>query len=1855
VLQRGNLQISQELDLDQSPGTDVGGSPALVYNSERVNVKPIIQATVQSDNSQALPATLTATLTFNGTTQTGQTYSTSGLHPGDLIVVAQQVSTAVTTSGRYTYTLDVSFNYATPVTRELTGAAFVIAEDSSPYGAGWTLAGVDKLISISQQTAGTYTFASGWLREYGAGGYGFYADNGAGGYTSPAGDNGSLTKATGGGVTTYTYTTPDGVKQTFFSNGELYQTTSADGFASLVYDWGSLSPVHIYSPDGATATLTYSGSTISKIQTGSRTVTLTINGSGDLTTFTNADGDQRTFSYDGTHHLTDDHFDILRGTYAYTHGVVTGFTTGDMATDPSAGRSTDSPGILVGLDSLGTSPVWSSVTDPLGRTTREQLDQWGQPLVVVSPDRGATTTITRDSNGWITKETDPLGRVTTIVRDSAGYITQQTNPDGGITSYVYQTAFHALTQSTDERGNTTNMSYDASTGHLLTVTDPLNKVTTYTYNSSSGLLETVTDALGRVTTTLYDSSRRVQTTINAVGDRATLTYDGNGNAATQVDELGRTTTSVNDALGRVNQTTDPTGALFTVLYDTKAGLETSAQDALGHTTSFTYNSRGEQTKLTEAVGTADVRSYASSYDRAGQDIVDLNANGNAHTTTYDAAGRPQSQIDPFGTVTTSYDLAGEVTKQLDQLNRPTTYSYDPMGRGKTTTDALGDVSTTVYDLAGNVTEVDDARGYKTTYSYDALNRQVAMTGAAGTSDAATSTTVYDAVGNVYQTIDALGHTSQNGYDALNRVTTLTEALGTSDQRVTTYAYDKVGNQTSTTDARGIRTDTTFDKDNRATVVTEAAGTSIARTSTTVYDLQGNVTSSVDPLGRTVTYAYDNLNRQVGQTSASGTSDVEATSWKLDGQDNRYTDVDALGYASNTSYDELDRAIHFTDRLGHTTWRSYDAASSLHTTTDAQTVPNTTTYFTDLVGRQQTVQDAQHNLSTSVYDAGGNQTGSIDANNHWSTMVYDGLGRAIAQTDALNHTGTTVYDKAGNVIRTVDAASKTITYTYDNLNRQLTMQAPGLGVVTTVYDAGDHVVNTIDGLNHTTTMVYDELGRKTKDIDARGYTTTYLYDLLGNQTGLIDPDANRTTFVYDNQNRVVTQTDPLNHSVTMAYDKDNRLTSRTDRLGRRIDSQYDLNGQLTTQVWYSGGSAVNTLTFQYDPNGNQTVAQDSHGAYTTSYDTLNRVSQVQGLFGLTLTNSYDAAGNRTLLQDSKGGVTTSVYDNNNQLTSRQFGGVSQTPLRFDLAYNSRNLVGTLTRYSDLAGTTKVGESDYSYDDGQRLSNLQHKNGSGTLLANYTYTYDLEGRVTAETLNGGAATSYSYDTTNQLTNDGTKAYSFDGAGNRTMSGYTTGADNQLTKDGVYSYSYSYDAEGNLTKKSKGASAETWTFSYDNRNQLTGVTERSQDGGGTLLLQATYTYDVFNRRIQEDKWLSGSGSSTTRLGYDSDGTVWADLDGSNNLVTRYLRRDGEVAPVARIASGGVTWPLVDWQGSVRNTTTGSGVVNGTVVYDGFGGIITTTSLSALGRYDYTGLFDDHDLGLLFAAKRVYNPTTGRWISEDPMGFAAGDYHLDRYVGNDPTNAMDPSGLQAQAPPFAYFIDGTDQDEDWPGGTVIHSLWNRTWKAGEPAYYLAGHAFSSLENPNLNCSIAYKSIKGEIDAALRAGQKAPPLDLFGCSAGAVQILAIARQLEKDYGKKVTIRFMALIDPVATGITAMLTAQAAPAPVLGGPFLSLGNIPDTVPGNVQHLLLVRSKERERPHPAMAAFALASLYYFLFTPDGKDQSIFSPHLIYLNNIPGAPGHSNFEQSDLNHQDINVSHEVEKIVVSRAKAAGVKMN
>ncbi len=404
----------------------------------------------------------------------------------------------------------------------------------------------------------------------------------------------------------------------------------------------------------------------------------------------------------------------------------------------------------------------------------------------------------------------------------------------------------------------------------------------------------------------------------------------------------------------------------------------------------------------------------------------------------------------------------------------------------------------------------------------------------------------------------------------------------------------------------------------------------------------------------------------------------------------------------------------------------------------------------------------------------------------------------------------------------------------------------------------------------------------------------------------------------------------------------------------------------------------------------------------AYDALDRETSVQEPYGQALTYGYDAAGNQTSERDSQGGTTTSVYDALDRLTSQQFGGPGQTTLRVDFAYTPRDQVGTMTYYTDLAGTQVASVTTYAYDPALRLTGITQSLSGGAVLASYAYGYDEASRLTSEVDNGGATLVYAYDAADQLTQAGSVTYGYDPAGNRTNTGYTTGSANELTGDGTSTYAY--DAEGNELSKRDGSDITTYT--YDNADRLTGVVETV---GGTLVAQATYVYDVFGDRLSTSDYTQSGGTQSTSYAYDG-ANAWADLNSSGQLQTRRLYGEsGQL--LARVSgTGTAAWYLTDRQGSVRNIVNyaGSAALD-TISYDAYGNKTSETSPANGDRYGYTGQQFDAAVGLQLNDARYYDAATGRWQSQDPLRFAAGDPNLYRYVGNSPTNGTDPSGLAA------------------------------------------------------------------------------------------------------------------------------------------------------------------------------------------------------------------------------------------------------
>jgi len=161
-------------------------------------------------------------------------------------------------------------------------------------------------------------------------------------------------------------------------------------------------------------------------------------------------------------------------------------------------------------------------------------------------------------------------------------------------------------------------------------------------------------------------------------------------------------------------------------------------------------------------------------------------------------------------------------------------------------------------------------------------------------------------------------------------------------------------------------------------------------------------------------------------------------------------------------------------------------------------------------------------------------------------------------------------------------------------------------------------------------------------------------------------------------------------------------------------------------------------------------------------------------------------------------------------------------------------------------------------------------------------------------------------------------------------------------------------------------------------------------------------------------GVFDSGQRFVYDGDDVVLV-FDDTGSLTNRLLHGPAVDQVFAdENALGEILWGLTDNQGSVRDVAQYDAATNTTSVvnhikYDSFGNITAESDPSVDFLYSYTGRVFDADAGLFYYRARWYDASVGKFISEDPLGFAGGDTNLSRYVGNSPINYTDPSGLAA------------------------------------------------------------------------------------------------------------------------------------------------------------------------------------------------------------------------------------------------------
>jgi RHS repeat-associated protein len=1253
---------------------------------------------------------------------------------------------------------------------------------------------------------------------------------------------------------------PDGLKESYDYDltGKAYASmTDRMGRTTTTYGTVFDKPYRIEYPDGGVETFDYSAK-------------------GEVTRHTDQDGNQTYFAYTPAGNLSE------KKEWVGTDGGLTTFKVTKTDYD-EANHKTGTETLLLTqggaadeLVSAGDKTTYTYdkagrlilTSGPLGRETQLDYDRAGNAVTKKRKVGDGDYEVTRYTYDVLGRKTSEallvrtselsLEQLANAVYDNEyydrilsqtsysytwnGQVKSKTDPNGGVSSYTYDLD-RRLTKKTDPMTASVSYKYD-SAGNLTEQTNENGAVTSYEYNELNRLIrkkEPSADGGTAVTRYVLDAAG------NVVKQIAPNQYDAALDSLEQVNGM-KGLTYTYDAMNRHTSTVSPEGEGIEYIQYSPKGLTVKVVDGLRYTgdmatsdgTVYTYDGLGQAIRKTDALGHhADIE-----YDVLGHIVKKTDERGYATVYTYNADGTLGEVAYPDqGTIRYTYDGLGQKLTETNQRGDVTTYHYNAFGKVREAVDSYGYSTVSKYDLAGNLSSQQDKRGSVTLYKYDKDGRLIEKRtplelDESGSVVYAMDSYGYDAVGNVTshrltgsKDTTFLRETTTTYYTN-NLVKTIADNSGAFTQRY----YDKNGNlvkQEKRRDAAVLDVEKyEYDSSNRMVAYIRLADAEDVQDSAALtalqdseypgkvqlitgyaYDALGNKTKEIDPRAYayaesdtasrdkyTTTYTYDKLNRP------------DKVIRKANGQD-VYT---------QTLYDEAGNKSAERNERGYTTRYTYDSMNRLLTVTDAENHAMTYTY--DLAGNKQTEQNAKGDVMTYEYDKLNRVVNVIDPYgkvvNHY---VYDANGNVVKSNDA-----------KGYLSADSDDARYGWLYTYDLANRLVSKTDPELAArrggaafsASYSYNPAGEKIKETDALGNATTYDYDEAGRLVAVTDALGVVTTYGYDKAGNKLYMTDGRGKTTQYTYGAFGMLREVQDAAGNPVTYLYDLAQNMTQMTDRKGYHTVYAFDNRNLLLSKSVTETGDSI---AYGYDETGNRSSMTEESGISSYTYDGNNRLLSVDKDGASQLKYTYDEVGNVLTVTDKLGNVTAYTYDKSSRMDTVTADGKTTT-----YAYDENGNRESVTYPGGVSET-------YAYDKANRLTSLANKKPDGTVLSEFSYTYDDAGRQASKTDSYGA-TAYTYDEDGRIKKieapGKTTVYSYDKSGNRLSQNET------YTSDQPSGYT---DPNNNTEIQYAVKKSD---YLYSKTNELMQLVERMLDASGNEVLEktTTYLYDENGNEIRQ-----------------------------------------------------------------------------------------------------------------------------------------------------------------------------------------------------------------------------------------------------------------------------------------------------------------------------------------------------------------------------------------------------------------------
>ena len=942
-----------------------------------------------------------------------------------------------------------------------------------------------------------------------------------------------------------------------------------------------------------------------------------------------------------------------------------------------------------------------------------------------------------------------------------------------------------------------------------------------------------------------------------------------------------------------------------------------------------------------------------------------------------------------------FNSAGYITAVISRFNDTTSFTYDGSNRVTKVTDPIHVSLTLAYGTNG-LSTVTDTGGRVTTYTVDANSRLNAIEDP----DSLSTKFGYDANARLDSITDRRGFTRTFGYDqAWKQDSVKFPAIKLyNDSTVSPVArfaaWQKVGVPyvaTSGTPATMPRTDGIQAAD------TEPGG-AVSRFTVNQW---GEPLVTTDPLGRTTTVTYDGNGLPLRTVSPSGA--VDSAVYNSSGLPSFVQTADATS-----------RRVMFYGPYGQ-----MDSASG-------GPQPTMRAYL-GVDGRVDSLLMASASMSRFTYDSHGRVVTNTDGTGHllvkhWYAGVFGNKSQDSIPGQAVT---AYAYDGIGRDTATTAPLTKAVRTKYDKLNHQIKVYTgTDTLAVTTVYDAGGNVLSVTDKAGQAYHFAYNALGWDTAKVDPTNHAVLLKYNRDGDLMRVVNRRGQAISYTYDPLHRTIAKNGTNTDSLRWGYSSSALVDSAISPVSVEV-AYFNIRG---------GADSIMTLM------AGQTYWQRFH---YESHGLLDSVAMSGGGIAFR-SRKYVYSPTAFTLDTIKLGKTgttpgaTSVARNLDFLaTTLSHRGGDQV----NLAYSTSNQLGSTSSSAPYADTVT---QMLNYDNAGRLS-LQIK-GDGTW--GEQYTYDGLGRLNSDSLvqvlgspppgcTGNPPPIIGDDGSNCLmsetwTTNGGAAFFYDSAGNRKDQSGVYGIGNRITSFG--GCSYGTDLEGEDTSRVCGT--QVVKFRWSAESELDTVTVNG--------VSYVYHYDANGRLVRKDS----SGTTKSYFLWQGDNLLAEIAAGGTSTIAEYSYYPGVDLPHA-IVVGGVEYDSwADALGSASALTDSSGTVQRGYAYDAWGRQLLADSTLLFNRADRArwkgALWIGSEAGIYYVRNRWYDPSTGRFLSEDPLGLAAG-INPYAYAASNPVAGNDPTGLDCLSlvgtDPLQNCVDGPPLSVGgfaggMPGGPAVDPL---------------------------------------------------------------------------------------------------------------------------------------------------------------------------------------------------------------------------